>query len=135
MELSTTNAIVAAHRLETIIPLIDEFTCSFHAESTVEQQQQFRQNVLAIKNAARRVKCVVLMHSEPEFFKSGTDFINWCNQHDVRYLPRQLDHPKDYPEFDYTEKQIVWFNKFYKTEPYHVDVTKQMIYSIDGVIA
>ena len=119
---TTTNAIVAAHRLEPIIPLIDEFTCSFHAESTAEQQQQFRQNVLAIKNAARRVKCVVLMHSEPEFFKSGTDFINWCNQHDVRYLPRQLDHPKDYPEFDYTEKQIVWFNKFYKTKTYNTEL-------------
>ena len=28
-----------------------------------------------------------------------------------------------------------YFNKFYKTEPYPIDITEQMVYSIDGVIA
>ena len=53
---TTTNAIVAPHKLEKIIPLIDEFTVSYHTENTAEQKQQFRDNLLKIQAAQCRQK-------------------------------------------------------------------------------
>jgi hypothetical protein len=48
---TTTNAIIASHRFDQIIPLIDEFTVSYHTENTAEQKQQFRDNLLKKQGA------------------------------------------------------------------------------------
>jgi hypothetical protein len=45
---TTTNAIISNKKLKQIIPLIDEFTVSYHTESTEKQKQQFRDNLLTI---------------------------------------------------------------------------------------
>jgi len=110
---TTTNAIVASHRLDKIIPFIDEFTVSYHTENTVEQKQQFRDNLLTIKNAGRRQKCIVLMHSEPDKFADAQSMIEWLKVNDIKHLPRQLDHGPG-PEFNYNSQQVVWFEGLYK---------------------
>ena len=110
---TTTNAIVAPHRLEQIIPLIDEFTVSYHTDSTLNQKQQFRDNLLKIKTAGRRQKCVVLMHSEPDKFADAQSMIGWLSANDIKHLPRQLDHQPE-QEFNYTSQQVVWFEGLYK---------------------
>ena len=110
---TTTNAIVAPHRLDQIIPLIDEFTVSYHTDNTPEQKQQFCDNLLKIKTANRRQKCIVLMHSEPNKFADAQAMIEWLKQNNIKHLPRQLDH---YPEddFNYNSQQVIWFEGLYK---------------------
>lgn len=111
---TTTNAIIAPHRLDRIIPLIDEFTVSYHTENTAKQKQQFRQNLLKIKSAGGRQKCIVLMHPEPDRFDDAQDMIAWLTENDIKYLPRQLDHAPHVTDFNYDQKQVIWFEKLYK---------------------
>ena len=89
---TTTNAIVTGDKLDQIIPLIDEFTVSYHTNNTHKQKQLFRDNLLRIKAADRRLKCVVLMHAEPELFQDAQEFVQWLTDHNIKHLPRQLDH-------------------------------------------
>jgi len=110
---TTTNAIIAPARLDQIIPLIDEFTVSYHTENTPKQKQQFRDNLLKIKSAGVRQKCIVLMHSESDRFTDAQEMIAWLNQNDIKYLARQLDHPLEV-DFNYNQQQVVWFEGLYK---------------------
>ncbi len=110
---TTTNAIVAPHRLDSIIPLIDEFTVSYHTENTADQKQQFQDNLLKIKSAGVRQKCVVLMHSESQQFADAQVMIEWLQQNDIKHLPRQLDHAQD-EDFNYNQQQVIWFEGLYK---------------------
>lgn len=114
---TTTNAIVAPGKLEQIIPLVDEFTVSYHTENTAKQKQQFRDNLLAIQAAGRRQKCIVLMHSEPDRFQDAERMIEWLKQHHIRYLPRQLDSSPD--QFNYNSQQVVWFESLYRKSLNH----------------
>lgn len=115
---TTTNAIVTEKKLQSIIPLIDEFTVSYHTNNSDQQKAQFKQNLFLIKNSGKRVKCVVLMHNSPELFEDSQKMIDWCNENSVKYLPKQLDEPLDQTKFDYTESQIVWFKNFYNQRSY-----------------
>ena len=110
---TTTNAIIAPHRLDAIIPLVDEFTVSYHTDNTPEQKQQFRDNLLKIKSAERRQKCIVLMHSEPDKFADAQGMIDWLTQNNIKHLPRQLDHSPAV-DFNYNQQQVVWFEGLYK---------------------
>jgi len=112
---TTTNAIVNDRILDEIIPLIDEFTVSYHTENTPKQKQQFRENLLKIKTSGRRLKCVVLMHAEADKFEDAGFMIDWLNQNQIRYLPRQLDHVMTQEEFNYSEKQVTWFENLYQS--------------------
>ena len=84
---TTTNAIIAPARLDRIIPFIDEFTVSYHTENTTKQKQQFQNNLLKIKSAGARQKCIVLMHSESHKFADAQAMISWLTLNDIKYLP------------------------------------------------
>jgi pyruvate-formate lyase-activating enzyme len=129
---TTTNAIVSGKKLKQIIPLIDEFTVSYHTESTDRQKQQFKDNLLTIKQSDKRQKCVVLMHQENERFQDATGMIEWLTQHDIKILPRQLD---DNAGVDgkriYKEDQIQWFDNLYQTKTFgkNTDLLKDKVES------
>jgi hypothetical protein len=112
---TTTNAIVSSQQLNKIIPLIDEFTVSYHSEALPKQKNQFKQNVLSISAANKRIKCVVLMHADPDLFADSQHMIAWLDSNNVRYLPRQLDHAKEKTEFNYSTHQVVWFKDLYSS--------------------
>jgi pyruvate-formate lyase-activating enzyme len=122
---TTTNAIISNKKLKQIIPYIDEFTVSYHSGNTEKQKQQFKDNLLEIKSAGKRQKCVVLMHATPTFFADSQNMIQWCQDHDIGYLPRQLDHSKDLTQFNYNPNQVVWFDKLYLDKNYNSDQTIQ----------
>ena len=109
--ITTTNAIVSDKKLSAVIDLVDHFTVSYHAENTLDQKEQFKQNLLKIRDAGRPMKCVLLMHSEPELFEDAERMKAWLEQNNISVSPRALDHPKEWDQFKYTEKQIVWFNR------------------------
>jgi hypothetical protein len=115
---TTTNAIVSKKKLLSIIPYIDEFTVSYHTENTPKQKQQFRNNLLKIKSAGVRQKCIVLMHSESDKFADAQEMISWLNQNDIKYLPRQLDHAVEL-DFNYNRQQVIWFEGLYKKSLNH----------------
>ncbi len=117
---NTTNLILPQNKLEKILPLIDEFTVSYHTNNTPKQKTQFRENILQIKQQNVPVKCVVLMHSETELFDDAQQQITWCNQHNVKHLPRQLDRTGDTTHFDYDQKQVHWFENLYQRRSYNV---------------
>jgi len=116
---TTTNAIVTPRLLDSIMPYIDEFTVSYHTEHTDKQRQQFKQNLLTIKQNNKRVKCIVLMHPEPELFADANQMIDWLGTHGIKHLPRQLDHRTASTEFNYSEKQVIWFDTLYNSKNYN----------------
>jgi hypothetical protein len=110
---TTTNAIVSEKQLAKIIPLIDEFTVSYHSEVTDKQKQQFKSNTLTIAAAGKRIKCIVLMHADEHKFADSKHMIGWLDQHNIRNLPRQLDHKVERTDLNYNQQQVVWFENLY----------------------
>ena len=116
---TTTNAIVSDKKLQQIIPLIDEFTVSYHPESTDKQKQQFKNNLLTIAGSGRRQKCVVLMHQQSELFQDANNMIDWLSEKNIRILPRQLDGNIGVDgDRIYNQQQVQWFDKLFKTKSF-----------------
>lgn len=116
---TTTNAIIPTKKLLKIIPLIDEFTVSYHTESTDKQKQQLKENLLLIQQHNKRQKCVVLVHPETDKFQDTNNMIQWLTDHNINYFPKQLDHPISKHEFNYSPAQIVWFDKLYSNKNFN----------------
>jgi pyruvate-formate lyase-activating enzyme len=116
---TTTNAIISNKKLKQIIPLIDEFTVSYHTESTEKQKQQFRDNLLTIAQSSSRQKCVVLMHQESNLFEDATKMIEWLTKNNIKILPRQLDGDIGVDgNRIYNQSQVQWFDTLYKTKSF-----------------
>jgi sulfatase maturation enzyme AslB (radical SAM superfamily) len=120
---TTTNAIISTKKLLKILPYIDEFTVSYHTESTPKQKQQFFDNLLLIKQHNKRQKCVVLMHPGPENFADATNMITWLTSNDIKYLPRQLDSSVEDTQFNYQQEQVIWLDNVYQSKTYKSDST------------
>lgn len=117
---TTTNAIVSDKKIKEIIPYIDEFTVSYHGESSEKQKQQFKNNLITIQHAGKRQKCVVLMHQKPNLFADSKSMIEWLEQNDIKFLPKQLDGTAGTLDNVrlYDQNQIIWFNKLYKSKTF-----------------
>jgi pyruvate-formate lyase-activating enzyme len=130
---TTTNAIVSKKRLQELLCLIDEFTVSYHSESTVKQKKIFKQNLLTIQAAGKRQKCIVPMHHNLEYFKDCQQMIEWLEENDIKLLPKQLDISSEQHidildrEQIYQKEQIVWFDKLYHGQIYNLpgDTSKE----------
>jgi len=108
---------------------------SYHTENTPKQKEQFQKNLLIIKQHDRRVKCVVLMHSEENLFDDANAMIEWLKQHDIKHLPRQLDHGTTEPQFNYDKKKVVWFKEFYQDKTYKsTQASQESIADVNGNI-
>ncbi len=117
---TTTNAIISKKRLVQIIPFIDEFTVSYHTESTKKQKQQFCDNLLTIRDLGRRQKCIVLMHQEADLFSDAQNMLIWLDQNNIKSLPRQLDGNSGTVNHKriYNQQQVQWFDKLYKSSTF-----------------
>lgn len=115
---TTTNAILSKKTLDKIIPLIDEFTVSYHSENNNKQKQQFKDNLITISQSGKRMKCIVLMHHNELLFDDANEILNWLKEHNIRVLPKQLDLHKNET---YNTRQIKWFNNLYKSKSYNSD--------------
>ena len=113
---TTTNAIVPNKTLLKIIPYIDEFTVSSHVESTDKQKQQFKDNLLTIRDSNKRLKCIVMMHNDSQLFQEAQDFLSWLAANHIRSLAKQIDGANR----SYNKQQIKWFNSEYQSKTYGV---------------
>lgn len=124
---TTTNAIVSEKKLKEIIPLIDEFTVSYHSENNEKQKNQFKQNLLTIKNSGQRLKCVVLMHTQSELFQDALQMQEWLEDNQIKMLPRQLDGGDNYqPE------TVIWFDKLYTKKQYNKEQKIDFVLNENG---
>lgn len=130
----TTNAIVSDKKLSDVLPLVDEFTCSYHTESSDKQKAQFCKNLLVIKNHGRRVKCVILMHSTQELFQDAQRMIKWCADNNIKHLPRQLDHGENKPNFNYNTHQVIWFDRLYQNKSHGTVPDVDLAVKSDGLV-
>jgi len=117
---TTTNAIISNQKFDQIIPLIDEFTVSYHAQNSQKQKEQFKRNLLEIRQQGKRQKCIVLMHSDQNLFEDAKSMIDWCTQNNIKYLPRQLDDKLN--KFAYGVEQVVWFEKLYNQKTFNGNI-------------
>jgi pyruvate-formate lyase-activating enzyme len=111
---TTTNAILTPEKMVKIIPFIDQFTVSYHTENSDKQKNQFKENLLILREMKIPTKCVVLMHSEGEKFTDAEHMIQWLKDASIEVLPRQLDSSAD--DFNYDVKQIQWFDDLYRSK-------------------
>ena len=114
---TTTNAILTNKKLLKIIPYIDEFTVSYHCETTEKQKAQFKENLLTIKQSGKRLKCIVMMHDNTNYFQDSVDFLSWLEPNKINSLPKQIDNGKLAPR-SYDQQKITWFNELYQSKTY-----------------
>jgi pyruvate-formate lyase-activating enzyme len=123
---TTTNALVTEKKILAIIPMIDEFTVSYHAESNSKQKAQFKDNLLRISRSQCRLKCIVPMHADLDLFEDCKLMIDWLTKNNIKYLPKQLDlkplvERVDKTKFNYDHAQVTWFENFYVKKSYNID--------------
>ena len=119
----TTNGVIGSKQFQRIIPLIDYFSMSYHAESLVKQQQMYFDNLLALKAAGKPVKAIIMMHNSQ--WSDSQAAIEFCQQHKINYLPKVVDTPV-HKEFKYQDHQVDYMKVFWMTQA-PVDSDKNML--------
>jgi pyruvate-formate lyase-activating enzyme len=126
----TTNGVVGKSRWEEVVPLVDEFTLSFHSESLPKQQEQYLDNLIYLKNHNKRVKAIIMMHNNPALFEISESMIEFCRTNKINFVAKPLDGNKD--KWNYTQKQFDTLKTFWINA---VAVNKQADYtkSLSGI--
>jgi hypothetical protein len=75
-----------------IADYVDEFTMSYHSESTKAQQTRYINNILFLKEQNKRFKCLIMMHNNSELFKRSQDLAEFCQKNDIRYVLKPIDN-------------------------------------------
>ena len=88
---TTTNAVINKSIWQKIIPLIDEFTVSYHAENLPKHERLFFDNLLKLKEKNKRVKCVVMMHNDSVLWNKSINAVKFCQENSIRYLAKTFD--------------------------------------------
>jgi hypothetical protein len=106
---TTTNAVINKGIWSKIIPLIDEFTVSYHAENLPKQEQLFFDNLLELKKNNSRVKCVVMMHTDTELWKKSIAAIEFCKTNSIKFLAKPVDNRN----LLYSNEQFKYLKEFW----------------------
>lgn len=110
----TTNAIAGATLWEQIVPLVDEFTLSYHSETLPKQKEMFKTNALRLKELNKRFRVAVVMHNQKQYWDDCVQTIEFLKANDMRYTAKPLDNSTT--EWAYTADQFskfktIWLNK------------------------
>ena len=106
----TTNLIIGKNQLTKIVDLIDEFTVSFHSESLPKQQKQCLDNLLFLKKANKKVKCVIVMHNNSKLWDVCLAAAEFCKINEIPYYTKPLDNPES--EWGYNQDQKDYFKVY-----------------------
>ncbi len=120
----TTNGVVGPRQWKRIVDLVDEFTVSYHPENLLKQKQQYLDNVLYLKQHNKRFKCVIMMHNDPAMFADSESVIEFCQQHDLRYVAKPLDNHDakwSYNQEQFGKLKTIWISQ----TPQHQKLTYQ----------
>jgi pyruvate-formate lyase-activating enzyme len=119
----TTNGIIGPNQWKKIVPLIDEFTVSYHTETLSKQRQQYINNVLYLKKENKKFKCVIMMHNNPDYFAEAEKMVEFCIENNLRYVKKPLDNVEE--EWAYTPEQFSKLKTFWMNA---VPLSKQKEY-------
>jgi hypothetical protein len=108
-----TNAVVKEKIWKRIIDKIDYWTVSYHPESTIEQQDLVRKNILALRDKNKNFHVAILMHTK--HWDNCISMIEWCEENNIKFLPRQIDHAWTSIQYYYTKEQAAWLRNYHKT--------------------
>jgi hypothetical protein len=112
----TTNGVVGPNQWHQIVPLVDEFTMSYHAENLPKQKQQYLDNLLYLKEHNKRFKCIIMMHNDPVMFEDSLKVVEFCRENKINFLAKAIDHYDN--KFTYTKDQFDHLKTFWiKKEP------------------
>jgi len=114
---TTTNLVAGKTLINKLKGKIDYWTASYHTEANQKQKNQFRDNILSLKESGARVKVIVLMN--PHKFEDALDMIEFCSKNNVEFLPRQLDRFSN--SHIYSPEQVTWLNKLYNNKSYKTE--------------
>ena len=106
---TTTNAVINKSIWAKIVPLIDEFTVSYHAENLPKQEKLFFDNLLLLTSHDKRVKCVVMMHNQFELWGKSINTIEFCKDHNIKYVAKPFDNE----DLSYTTEQFDYLKSFW----------------------
>lgn len=115
---TTTNLIISREKLLGILPFIDEFTCSYHTETSDKQKKVFLDNLLTIKQANKRLKVIVMMNTQDAMWQQAVDMCRWCDENDIKYLPKRIDHYRLDTKYLYNKQQVIWLDQMYQNRSY-----------------
>lgn len=107
---TTTNGIINKRIWQKIIPLIDEFTISYHAETLPKQEKLFYDNLLEAHQSDSRVKCVVMMHDT--LWEKSMACVKFCKEHGINYIAKPFDNI----DRSYSEEQFQYFKEQWGVE-------------------
>ena len=88
---TVTNAIVKPKIWDNLITYFNYLTVSYHTESTIEDQDLFRRNVLVLKENNKNFQVSILLH--PINIANCKAMIDWCKDNDIPYWVRKMDTP------------------------------------------
>lgn len=114
----TTNGVVGDRQWRLIEPLVDEFTVSYHAENLPKQKQQYKQNVLYLKEQNKRFKCAIMMHNSKTLFQDAETMVQFCKENNIRYVLKPLDNQTDewkYSADQFSKLKTFWINSTTKS--------------------
>lgn len=107
----TTNGIVGPRQWGRIVPLIDEFTVSYHSENNLKQKEQYKNNVLHLKEQSKRFKCIIMMHNNTDMFDDGMAMVEFCKEHSLQFIMKPLDN--QWADCTYDRNQFSAFKTFW----------------------
>jgi pyruvate-formate lyase-activating enzyme len=110
---STTNAVVGKNHWKRIVPLIDEFSLSYHPENLAKQKEQYKSNVLYLNEQGKNFKCIIMMHNNEKWFKDAESMIEFCIKNKLRYVIKPLDNQTDqwkYAPEQFLKLETIWAN-------------------------
>lgn len=114
MGLNTISNVVVKDKIwNKIVDKFNFWTVSYHIESTTEQQALVRKNILDLKQRNKKFHVSLLMH--PKYWKECLETIEWCNTHQVKVLPRQIDHHWNQFQYWYSKDQAEWMRGFHSS--------------------
>lgn len=119
----TTNGVVGANQFARIVPLVDYFSMSYHAEGLPKQQQLYFDNLLTLKANSKPCKAIIMMHNTQ--WADSERAIEFCKQHNINYLAKVVDTPAD-KEWKYSNTQLDYMKMFWVSKA-DFDSSKNLI--------
>jgi len=98
-----TNAVVGENTWKEISNFLDHYTISYHSESLPKQQEMIKRNILFLKEIGKSFHVTILMH--PQYWDNCIKMIEWCENNNVSYSKRQIDHSWTDRRFNYSREQ------------------------------
>ena len=110
----TTNGIIGNNLFKRIVPLIDNFSMSYHAENLPKQRAMYFDNLLELQQQRKPFTAIVMMHNNEELWPNSQEAVEFCKEHKMKYVVKPVDNVGD--NWKYTNSQLDYMKIFWMTK-------------------